>query len=136
VLDDDIAGMVGRYLEGMSVTDETLALDLIEQVGPIPGHFLGLAHTRKWWKQEQYIPKSSDTQTYPEWLQGGKKSCVDYARERMEDIIASHKPMPLTDRQEDDLERILEDARAHYERAGHISPAEMKAYRAVLRDCA
>jgi trimethylamine--corrinoid protein Co-methyltransferase len=133
VLDDDIAGMVGRYLEGMSVTDETLALDLIEQVGPVPGHFLGLAHTRKWWKQEQYIPKSSDTLTYPEWLQNGKKSCIDYARERMEEIIATHKPMPLTTQQEDDLERILEEARAHYQKTGQISDAEMDAYRAVLR---
>jgi len=132
VLDDDIAGMVGRYLEGMDVNDETMALDLIEQVGPVPGHFLGLAHTRKWWKQEQYIPHSSDKLTYPEWLQSGKKSCLDYARERMESILASHKPMPLTDRQEDDLERILEEARAHYQKTGQISGDEMAGYRAAL----
>ena len=132
VLDDDIAGMVGRYLEGMDVNDETLALELIEQVGPVPGHFLGLAHTRKWWKQEQYIPHSSDTLTYPEWMQSGKKSAVDYARERMEGILATHKPMPLTDSQEDDLERILEEARAHYQKTGQISSDEMASYRAAL----
>ena len=132
VLDDDIAGMVGRYLAGMDVNDETLALDLIEQVGPVPGHFLGLAHTRKWWKQEQYIPHSADKLTYPEWLQSGKKSAADYARERMESIIETHKPMPLTDKQEENLERILEDARAHYQKVGQISPDEMATYRAAL----
>ena len=134
VLDDDIAGMVGRYLEGIDVTDETLALDLIEQVGPVPGHFLGKAHTRKWWKQEQYIPNASDKLTYPEWLATGKKSSLDYARERMDEIIATHRPVGLTDTQEDALERILEDARAYYQREGQISRGEMDAYRAVLKE--
>jgi len=60
ILDDDIAGMVGRFLEGIAVNDETLAIDLIEEVGPIPGHFLNKAHTRKWWKLEQFIPKAAD----------------------------------------------------------------------------
>lgn len=47
VLDDEISGWVGRCLEGIVVNDETVALDLIEEVGPIPGHYLGTAHTRK-----------------------------------------------------------------------------------------
>ena len=41
VLDDDIAGMVGRYIEGEEVNFETLAVDLIKEVGPAPGHYLG-----------------------------------------------------------------------------------------------
>lgn len=36
ILSDDIAGMVGRFLEGVKVDNETLAIDLIEEVGPIP----------------------------------------------------------------------------------------------------
>ncbi len=133
VLDDDIAGMVGRYLEGIDITEETLAIDLINQVGPIPGHFLSRAHTRKWWRQEQYIPAASDKLTYPEWIVGGRKSCIDYARERMDEIIATHRPDGLSDAQEDALERILEDARAYYQREGQISRDEMSAYRAVLK---
>jgi trimethylamine--corrinoid protein Co-methyltransferase len=52
ILDNDIAGMVGRFLQGAEVSAETLAVDLIEDVGPIPGHYLGKAHTREWWKKE------------------------------------------------------------------------------------
>ncbi|MCK4900778.1 MAG: trimethylamine methyltransferase family protein, partial [Anaerolineales bacterium] len=40
ILDDDVAGMIGRFIEGVQVTPETLALDLIGQVGPIPGFYL------------------------------------------------------------------------------------------------
>lgn len=40
ILDDDIAGMIGRFIEGIEVNDETLAIDLINDVGPIPGFYL------------------------------------------------------------------------------------------------
>ncbi len=35
VLDDDVAGMIGRFIEGVEVSDETLAIDLISDVGPL-----------------------------------------------------------------------------------------------------
>ncbi len=133
ILDDDIAGMVGRFLEGVTVNDETLAIDLIEEVGPIPGHFLNKSHTRKWWKLEQFIPKAADRLTYPEWMNTGKKSCLDYARDRMEDILATHKPTPLTSSQEEDIEKILEEARNYYHERGLISDDEMATYRKSMK---
>ena len=118
ILDDDIAGMIGHFIQGVEVNDETLAIDLIEKVGPIPGHYLNQEHTRKWWKKEQFIPKVADRLTYPEWMKTGKKSCLDYAKERMEEILATHKPTPLTDSQEEEIERILEKARKYYKERG------------------
>ena len=120
ILDDDIAGMVGRFIEGVEVNDETLAIDLINEVGPIPGHYLNKAHTRKWWKKEQFIPKVADRLTYPEWMEKGKKSCLDYAKERMEEILATHKPTPLTEDQDKEIERILKEARKYYKERGII----------------
>ncbi len=120
ILDNDIAGMVGRFIEGVHVTEETLALDLIEQVGPIPGMFLDKGHTREWWMQEQYVPKAADWLTYPEWIASGKKSALSYAADRMEDILATHEPVPLTAEQDRDLDRILEEARQYYEKQGML----------------
>jgi trimethylamine--corrinoid protein Co-methyltransferase len=129
ILDDDIAGMIGRFLEGVTVSDETIALELIEQVGPIPGNYLNTAHTREWWRKEQFVPKVADLQTYPEWMKTGKKDCVDYAKERMEEILATHKvSMPLTASQEEDIERILNEARKYYMDKGLISDAEWAVY--------
>jgi trimethylamine--corrinoid protein Co-methyltransferase len=133
ILDDDSAGMVGRFMEGIAVNDETLAVDLIEEVGPIPGHFLDKEHTRKWWKLEQFMPKAADSLTYPEWMNTGKKSCLDYARERMEEILATHKPTPLTPSQEEDVERILEEARNCYKEKGLITEEEMAKYRESMK---
>lgn len=128
ILDDDSAGMVGRFMEGITVNEETLAVDLINEVGPIPGHFLDKAHTRKWWKIEQFLPSSADRLTYPEWLNTGKKTCTDYARERMEEILANHKPMRLTPNQEGDVERVLKEARKYYREKGLITREEMADY--------
>ncbi len=120
ILDDDIAGMIGRFIEGIEVDDDTLAIDLINAVGPIPGMYLDKAHTREWWKKEQFIPKAADRLSYPEWFGGGKKIALDYAKDRMEEILATHKPKPLTASQENEIERILEEARAYYKKKGML----------------
>jgi len=115
ILDDDIAGMVGRFLQGVEVSDETLAVDLIKKVGPLPGHYLSTGHTREWWRREQFIPKAADLSTLSQWQKEGKKTCLDYARERMEEILATHKvARPLTPSQEEEIERILAEAREYH----------------------
>jgi trimethylamine--corrinoid protein Co-methyltransferase len=116
VLDDDVAGMIGRFIEGIEVNDEMLAIELITQVGTYPGFYGVEEHTRKWWKNEQYIPKSADLSTPPEWLKEGKKTCIDHAKERMGKILATHKPTPLSPNQEADIDKILEEGRRYYKK--------------------
>lgn len=118
VLDDDIATWVGRFIEGFEVNEETMATDLIDEVGPIPGSYLNKAHTRKWWKTQQFIPKTAERSTYPEWVRTGKKTALTYARERMEEILRNYKPVPLPGDQNDQVDRILKEAEAHYGKAG------------------
>jgi trimethylamine--corrinoid protein Co-methyltransferase len=133
ILDDDIAGMVGRFIEGVEVDDETIALDLIKEVGPIPGFYLDKEHTRRWWKKEQFVPRAADRLTYPEWTETGKKSALDYAKERMEEILDTHKvDPPLTPEQEQAIEDVLKEAREYYREKGMISDAEMEEYRKVM----
>jgi trimethylamine--corrinoid protein Co-methyltransferase len=115
ILDDDIAGMIGRFLEGIEVNDQTLAIELIEEVGPLPGFYLDKAHTRNWWRSEQYIPQSADMSTLAEWKMGGKKTALDLAKERMEDILKNHEvSKSLTPGQDEDIQKILEEARVFY----------------------
>lgn len=79
------------------------------------------------------MPKVADRLTYPEWMDTGKKSCLDYAKERMEEILTTHKPTPLTPSQEEDIERILEEARKYYKERGLISEEEMAIYRESMK---
>jgi len=120
ILDDDVAGWIGRFIEGVEVTDETMAIDLIEQVGPIPGQYLNTEHTRKWWKREQFIPKAADREPYSEWIKKGKKDAIALAKERMEEILATHKPKPVTPEQDKAINEVLEEARSFYRGKGLI----------------
>ena len=116
----------------MQVDDETLAVDLINQVGPIPGHYLSTAHTRKWWRKEQWLPKAADLEAYPVWVRSGKKDALALARERMDEILATHKPTPLTPGQEQAIEDVLEEARQFYRDRGTISEGEWATYMQTL----
>jgi len=115
IIDDDIAGKLGRYVEGILVNHETLALDVIREVGPIPGNFLRSKHTINWWKKEHHMPKVSDRVSYHEWIRSGKKSILENAKEKMNAMLASYEQdPPLSDQQNEDLDRILEEARNFY----------------------
>ena len=132
ILDDDIAGMVGRFLAGAEVSDETLALDVINEVGPIPGHFLNRAHTREWWKKEQFTPAVADRLSIPEWLKDGKKKPLDHAKEKLEEILTTHKVPLLPPEQEQAIEDILKDAREYYRKKELISDEEWSLYQEDL----
>ena len=121
ILDDDLAGMIGRFIEGIDVNDETIALDLINKIGPVPGQFLDTRHTMEWWKKEQYIKKSSDELTYPEWINSGKKDCIYYAKQRMKQILSEHEvSIKLTEEQEEEINKIIKEAEEFYRKKGDI----------------
>jgi len=120
IIDDDVTGIIGRFIEGIEVNNETLALDLINEIGPIPGFYLNTSHTRKLWKNDQFIPEVADLLPYGQWEKEGKKSAMDNAKEKMKNILKTHKPVPLSDEQEKEIQKILNRAKKYYEDKGLI----------------
>jgi trimethylamine---corrinoid protein Co-methyltransferase len=114
VLDDDVAGIIGRFIEGVPVNRDTVALDLIQSVGPIPGDFLSSEHTLVHFRSQMASPRAADLTLYQEWELKGSKDTMDIARQRVEEILRTHAPLPLPTEQDREIERILEKARAHY----------------------
>jgi trimethylamine--corrinoid protein Co-methyltransferase len=129
VMDDDGAGWIGRVLEGAAINHVTLAIDTINQVGPVPAHFLGTSHTREWWNKETYFPQVADVEPYSSWIKTGKKDMLARATERVQEILANHEPKPLTAEQHQGIEDILTEARAFYRKRGMISDQEWEEYR-------
>jgi len=114
LIDAEIAGMVGRLIEGITITDETLAMDLIKEVGHFPAHYLGKSHTRRYWKSEQFIPVLSVRGFFDEWFKNGSKTAIDNARERAEEILKNYEPVPLPSESEKELDKILKMAAKSY----------------------
>ncbi len=107
VIDNELNAMVARILQGIQVTDETLATDVIQEVGPLPGNFLGTHHTRRLWKDEQFVPRLSDRQSFESWTQQGSRDVVARARELAKEIIETHAVPPLPEEQDRELDRII-----------------------------
>jgi len=108
VIDDEIIGGLYHVLQGIDVSQATLALDVIDRVGP-GGHYLGQRHTMQFLQREQFIPRLSDRQTREKWAEAGGKSMADRAHERVAQILAEHQPDPLPTAVEAELERIVRE---------------------------
>lgn len=101
--DHELLGMIERLARGVEVDDDTLAVDIIDSVGP-GGHFLANKHTRKHHESEHFIPRLLDTQSYYSWLGAGSKGIKEKATEEVRRILREHQTVPL----DKDLERRLE----------------------------
>ena len=121
IIDQEIAEKLGKYIEGFVVSHDTLALDVIRDVGPIPGNYLRSKHTLNWWKKEHQIPQVSDRSSYHDWIRGGKKTIIDNARAVMDEMLASYEEEPpLSEQQHADLDRVVKEAEIYYKKKGLI----------------
>ena len=109
VIDDELAGMALRCAEGIEVSAETLAGEVIDRVGP-GGNYLADKHTSKWFRQEHYRPKLSDRSARVDWENAGSKDVRERARDRAREILASHEPDPIDPAVWEEIERIVEEA--------------------------
>jgi trimethylamine--corrinoid protein Co-methyltransferase len=119
IIDDDVAKTLGRIVEGFSVNDDTIGLDVIRNVGS-NGTFLNTRQTRTMWKTEDYVPGTFDKTSYQEWVNSGKKTVIDRAKARYEEILATYKPVPVTPEQDREIDRILKEATEYYKKKGLI----------------
>ncbi len=104
VLDTDVYHHVRRDLAGLDTSQEELALDVIEAVGP-RGHFLHHPHTRDHFRQLWF----SDLTTQP--TRGGDyRDPIEVAREKTNWILENYRPKPLGEAQRGELARILQAA--------------------------
>jgi len=108
LIDYEMYTMMLKMIEGISVDDDTLALDVIRKVGQ-EGHFLAekhtLLHSREFW-----VPMLTDARPYPTWKEAGAKSVVERAREKVKEILKTHKPEPLDTNVREKLAEVIKSA--------------------------
>jgi trimethylamine--corrinoid protein Co-methyltransferase len=107
VIDNEVYSMMARYMRGVEITDETMAVDLIKEVSLLGGNFLGKPHTKEWCRKEMFMPRVSDRHPYQSWLKEGSKDVVARAREIAREILKTHEVPPLPADVDKELGRIL-----------------------------
>jgi trimethylamine--corrinoid protein Co-methyltransferase len=103
VLVNEVLDMVNQYVAGIPVNDETLALDVIDGIGP-GGHFLQETHTLEHFRGVWYS-KLFDRSIYDQWLSGGGKRFDERLRERTAQVM-EHEPTPLPADVQAEMERM------------------------------
>ena len=95
VIDNELLGMAMHAVRGIEVNDDTLALDVINQVGP-GGHYLMEEHTMRYMRTELYYPSAVfDRQGRERWEETGGTDAWMRAKEIARRILAEHQPEPL-----------------------------------------
>jgi trimethylamine--corrinoid protein Co-methyltransferase len=114
VIDAEIIGMTKHLIAGMNVRDNPIALDLMRKVGH-KGDFLAQPHTRKWYKSEQYLPSAVlDRANFDVWKNRGAKSAFERARARIDELLPSYQPSPLTEALRKELRDIAQSAASKF----------------------
>jgi len=91
---DEQISQVKRFLRSFAVDTESLAVDLIDQVGP-EGDFLATDLTLNRFKEEIWSPTIIDRNIHERWESSGSTTLRDRAREKAKALLSSHQPQCL-----------------------------------------
>jgi trimethylamine--corrinoid protein Co-methyltransferase len=87
--------MVQQYMKGLPVNDETLAIDIMDKVGP-GGHYLYEDHTFNHFKDVWYTD-IFDRSVYDIWVEGGSVEFDERLRQKTKRMM-EHQPKALPDK--------------------------------------
>jgi trimethylamine--corrinoid protein Co-methyltransferase len=90
VMDDELCGMLKHYHQGVTVTPETLAYDVINTVGH-EGHYLNQPHTLKRCRSEFWLPDISDRSGMEEWWDGDRLDTSQRSKNRSQLLLAEYQ---------------------------------------------
>ena len=112
IIDDEMAGYIKRVAGSFEVNDETVSLADIKETG-IGGNFLMNDKTLRDFKKEIWYPDIFDRFVWDRWEEKGKKSTIDLALEKEDDISLNHKQCFLEDSMRKECEKVIESFKKH-----------------------
>ena len=110
VICDEIAGWIRALRRPVDVSDEALALDLIDELG-VSGSFLETDHTLAHYR-ERWYPGLFDRRGFAPWRDGGATTLAQRAAGRVDEILQRHVPVPLEPDVETAVRAVVERANA------------------------
>jgi len=110
VIDAEVFRMCRQAHRGILTHAEMWLDDVIQRIGP-GGHFLGEKSTSANIRSGEWlIPRLGVHETQESWEMTGKKNILEEAREKVDNLLATHKPLPLSDEVEKELDEIQKRA--------------------------
>jgi trimethylamine--corrinoid protein Co-methyltransferase len=111
VIDNEIASMVKRVVQGVTISDDLLGVEVIKKVGA-GKDFLAQKHTRAYMAAEQSKVKLIDRRMRGAWDRRGGKDLAEAAADKAREVLENHKPAPLAPEVLSKLRSIVEEQEA------------------------
>jgi trimethylamine--corrinoid protein Co-methyltransferase len=114
VMDHECITNIRKMLEGVKIDEETMALDLIDEIGP-GGAYLTHQHTYDHMRSQSqgYV---FDRKTREGWMSAAKgKDLTERAYEKAIDILQNHTPVPLLDGAKETINGLMEEFEAKFD---------------------
>ncbi len=103
---DEQISQIKRYLRSFALDTTTLAVDLIDEVGP-EGDYLTTDLTLERFREELWSPTIIDRSVHDHWVEMGSTSLRDRARDKARDLLRTHVPTPLPEAVKKEVSAII-----------------------------
>ena len=119
VIDNEIAGSVRQMLAGFEVTKETLAVDVIKEIGP-NGTFLEHDHTLHHLRKEMFPSTMFDRSNWSAIIDEPEPGIEAKAKHLAAELMQKETAPPLTRDQERAIDEVVAEAWAKRRELGQL----------------
>ncbi len=106
MLDADLCGSLHKYLAGVVIDDDQLAVDAFSEVGP-GNHFFGCAHTMRHYETAFWDSDLSDNEPFEKWEAAGSSDAATRANAQWKQRLAQFEAPHLDDGIRDGLHDFI-----------------------------
>lgn len=107
VIDNEILGAAFHITRGIEVNRDTLAVDVIKEIGP-GGHYLYHDHTLRYFADVSWFPKITNRKKWDAWMDDGGKDMRQRANEMARKILREHNPQHLPKDVAQEIDKMAE----------------------------
>ena len=107
VICHEIIAWLKAYMKGLEINDETLALDLIDEVAP-DRNFIDTEHTVRHLREDHY-PELLDQKRFEDWFAEGTTTLLSRATRKVESILQAHQPRKFPREVAQAIQKIVEE---------------------------
>jgi trimethylamine--corrinoid protein Co-methyltransferase len=94
VMDADLCGALHRYCQGISLDDESFALDAFHEVGP-GKHFFGSQHTLRHYETAFWDSMVANNDSFEQWRDAGEHRVEETAAAKVDELLAAYELPPI-----------------------------------------
>lgn len=111
VLDWQMLGMFFKFLNGLDLSEDNLAMDSIREVEP-GGHHLGTGFTMERFTTAFYNAELFDNNSFDQWSEEGSKTAPERAAKKVEQLLNTYQKPDLDPALDEELQAFISQRKA------------------------